>query len=108
MSAVAGALLVAGVAGVAGLLAGLARLARASRHAWSDDDFAASRRRSGNGLLAVSMRVLEETIGPGGRAAAEARQIVEAGQADESARAGDGQGADRIRRTRALPPPSAT
>lgn len=105
MSALAAALLAAGAAGA---VAGLARLARASRHAWSDDDFAASRRRSGDGLLAASMRVLEETIGPGGRAAIEARRIVETGEADESGRAGDGTKPGRDRRSPGSPAPPAT
>lgn len=105
MSALAAALLAAGAAGA---VAGLARLARASRHAWSDDDFAASRRRSGDGLLAASMRVLEEAIGPGGRAAIEARRIVETGEAGESARAGDGDRGDPAGRAPDSPPPSAT
>ena len=72
---------------VAGL-AGLARLATRPRE-WDDEEYQRRRRARGSGVLATSMKVLGEEIGPGGKRAAEERAALERGAYDDEQRAGE-------------------
>ena len=62
---------------VGGAAFGLFRLARAAGRDWSDADYERRRRSPGEGALAAAMRALGDELGPGGKAAAEARREAE-------------------------------
>ncbi len=79
------ALLAASVAAVA---VGLGLLARRSR-GWSDEEYERRRGARGSGLLAASMKVLGEELGPGGKRAAEEREAFEEGVYRTGARSGE-------------------
>jgi len=72
---------------VAGL-AGLARLATRPRE-WDDEEYQRRRRARGSGVLATSMKVLGEEIGPGGKRAAEERAALERGAYDDEQGSGE-------------------
>ena len=81
--------LVGGAAAFA-LVALLAIARAASSHAWSDTEYERRRRAPSSGLLAASMRVLGEELGPGGKRVAEERAALERGER-ESGPTADGQ-----------------
>ena len=67
---------------------GLARLVLAPRE-WSDEEYERRRSAPGSGLLATSMKVLGEELGPGGPRAAEERRAFEEGRYDGEQGAGE-------------------
>jgi len=76
------------VAVLVAALFGLARLVTAPRE-WSDEEYERRREAPGSGVLAASMKVLGEELGPGGPRAAEERRAFEEGRYDGEQGAGE-------------------
>lgn len=73
---------------IASTIWGLARLVTAPRE-WSDEEYERRREAPGSGVLAASMKVLGEELGPGGPRAAEERRAFEEGRYDGEQGAGE-------------------
>lgn len=80
--------IVVGIALLGAALLGLFRLAAAPRE-WSDEEYERRRAAPGSGLLAASMKVLGEELGPGGPRATEERRAFEEGRYDGEQGAGE-------------------